>query len=200
MIEQSEWPDAPLAEAVFLTALADLELTYRQTPFRSERDVVSWLHDRVCALAPVGLTVRTDCPLLGKRPDLVLFVGERALLAAELIYEPCPSRSEAGVTGPLPGFWSEVTQDLERTEQYVAEGAASIGWAVCIDEGGRHAGRTWAPHSVVHKWETGYRTEVTMTRWPINGGGPTSTPQVGAVSSGPLDRKRWVSAPPLRGI
>jgi hypothetical protein len=184
MIEHSEWPDAALAEAVFLTALADLELTYRETPFTSERDIVSWIHDRVCVLAPVGLTVRKECPLLGKRPDLVLFVGEKALLAAELGYEPCPSRSETGITEPEPrlALWSEVTQDLERTEQYVAEGAASIGWVVCIDEGGRHAGRTHAPHSVVHHWETGYRTEVTMTRWPINGGTPSSAPEDGAGS------------------
>jgi hypothetical protein len=180
MIEHSEWPDAALAESVFLTALADLALTYREAPFTSERDVVSWLHDRVCALAPAGLTVRNECPLLGNRPDLVLFVGEKALLAVEITYEPCPSRNVAGITEPRLDIWSEVTHDLENAEQYVAEGAASVGWVVCIDEGGRHAGRTYPPHSMVHQWETGYGTEVTMTRRPTNRGVPTRAPHEGA--------------------
>lgn len=158
------------AEAAFLTALDELAAGYREQPFWVERDVVAWLQRRLTLSVPAGMTVWNDYGILpGPRralsADLAL-VTDGPLLVAEFKFEPCARRADI-MPNKLPVIgWIDVGKDIGRVQEFVEAGRAEIGWAICIDEGGRYAARPRLGHSLVRHWDTGYGTEVTMTRWP----------------------------------
>jgi hypothetical protein len=71
------------------------------------------------------------------------------------------------MTNKLPVVaWVDVLKDIERIQEFVTAGVAQVAWAVCIDEGGRYQSRPRPGHSSVRHWNTGYPTQVTLTRWP----------------------------------
>lgn len=159
------------AEWAFLDALAALRSGYRDLTFFVERDVVWWLQLRIRDSLPEGMGVYNDYGIVpglrrARSADLAIVTDGRVLVAAEFKFEPCASRTD--IKGnKLPVIaWVDELNDIARVEEFVTLGVAEIGWSVCIDEGGRYRAKDRPSHSRVEEWDTGYRTEVTLTRWP----------------------------------
>ena len=163
--------DPSAAERVFLAAIADLKLSYSDQTFWVERDVVLWLQRRITGMLPTGMTVFNDFGLMpgprrARSADLAILDGGRVQLAAEFKFEPAASRTDI-MANKLPVIgWGDYEKDVERIKEFVGAGVTPLGWAICIDEGGRYAHRLRLPITWVESWSTGRGTQATFTRWP----------------------------------
>jgi len=159
------------AEALFISALADLRRTYRTQTFWVERDIVCHLQRWVTDRLPDGMFVFNDFGLMpgprrARSADLAICDHDGPLVVAEFKYEPAAARLDIK-SNKLPVIaWSDYDKDVERISEFVGTGAVPVAWAVCIDEGGHYAGRSRRPYSQLEHWDTGYGTQVTLTRSP----------------------------------
>ncbi len=158
-------PSTP-SEALFQDALGWLESTYHDHRFFNERDLVwtlqRWLLGRIDG---DGLPYRLfhDYPVApgirrGLCGDLVfLDTAGHPELVVEFKFEPDHRRTDIWPTKFPVVFWGKdgVGKDVERVEQWVAEGRATCGYALFIDEGRCFRHRDPHPGSAWVDWETG---------------------------------------------
>jgi hypothetical protein len=101
--------------------------------------------------------------------DLAILDREKVLLAAEFKFEPSSKRVDIKANKlPVIG-WSDYLKDVERIQRFVEMGMTPVAWAVCVDEGARYVGKPRGSFTQVENWDTGYQTQVTLTRWPTQG-------------------------------
>lgn len=160
------------AERCFLEALIELQSAYSECTFFVERDVVWTMQLRLRDRLKPGWRVFNDYGLLpGPRralsADLVILNSNDELqLAAEFKYEPCRRRTDIQAKKlPVIG-WNDVHRDAERLVRFVEESGVPAAYGICVDEGGRYAGRTAPAGAWREHWDTGYETLVTITRYP----------------------------------
>ncbi|MDQ2726806.1 MAG: hypothetical protein M3Y91_02845 [Actinomycetota bacterium] len=159
------------AESVFVSAVATLRKTYRDHTFYVERDVVHYLQILIRNDLPDGFRVFNDYgivrgPRRARSADIAILVADRVLVAAEFKFEPCARRADI-MANKLPVIgWVDELKDIARIEEFVNLGVAAVGFSICIDEGGRYRAKDRPTHSRVEDWDTGYGTQVTVTRWP----------------------------------
>ena len=146
------------------------EKTYRRQTFWVERDIVChvqrWITDRL----PDGVSVFNDFGLMpgprrARSADLAICDRDGPLVAVEFKFEPAAARLDIK-SNKLPVIaWSDYDKDVDRITEFVSTGAVPVAWAVCVDEGGRYSGRTRQPRSRMEHWDTGYGTQVSLTRF-----------------------------------
>jgi hypothetical protein len=159
---QQDSADALTAEACFVDSLEWLALTYRGTPFWTERDIVyvfqRHLSERLRSQNDQWRVFNGHRINPTERPavsaDLVIISpsGDIAL-GAEFKYEPCHRRPDIA-KGKFPvAVWADVVKDIARADQMVARGA-EVAYAICIDEGGWTTARDRSMFEERLEWST----------------------------------------------
>ena len=148
------------AVTLFENTMDWLRDSYGEHRFFLERDIVWTAQLRLLQeveQANLPYRVLNDYTLFGKtRADLVLINGGAVEVAAEFKYEPSPARSGEFGGGKFPVVdWSSVGKDVQRVQEYAAQGNAKTAYAVFIDEGGAFRRHTPHPGAEWRDWGNG---------------------------------------------
>jgi hypothetical protein len=171
------------APALFAEAVAWLRDHYGQFEFWVERDLVWTVQTHLRRLVGergLSYLVFNDYPMLaGPRRSLSADLAIRdqrtgAMLAAEFKYEPGHRRPEfMAAPGKLPVVvWGAegVAKDVARIRAFVEAGAASVAFALFIDEGRHFRHRPAHPDSTWVDWDAAApgaaAPSVLWSRWP----------------------------------
>jgi hypothetical protein len=164
-----------------------LALTYRDTPFWTERDIVYVLqrqlseelrrHNGQWRVFNGHRINPSEKPAVSADLVMVSPSGDIAL-GAEFKYEPCHRRPDIA-KGKFPvAVWADVVKDIARADQMVARGA-DVAYAICIDEGGWTTARDRSMFEDRLEWRTecpcgrDHVVEVLMHRVAAKGGPAT---------------------------
>ncbi len=150
------------AANLFEQAIAWLRENYTRFQFFQERDLVWTVQTRIVKLIQQqgsAYQIFNDYRMMSSNPhspcaDLVICdYSDSVAVAVEFKYEPSHQRADILRRKFDVVAWSDVKKDVERIQEYVAQGKARVAYALLIDEGGRFRHGNSLPQSKWIDWE-----------------------------------------------